>query len=210
MESVDIVSGRGRLSRVGALVSDRWVAAIIALFALRLVLAAVLLTTQLVERNRWHWANDDQTQYYAFARALLDGSIADIYTFLGYGVLLAPLVAGSTFVLPVLPLVALVQVPLAAVAAYLLYRAGLRLTDRRTALAATALWLSTPLWLGAIWTPSYSEPFSVSTLWLGLQISVDHVSALLAIGVLVLAAGSRTDPSVGRGLLAASSRASPS
>ena len=174
---------------------------IIAMFALRVILAVILRTTQVVERNGWYWANDDQIQYYGFAHALLHGQVADIYTFMGYGVLLGQFVVGTSFVLQAVPLIALVQFLLAAPAAFLFYRAGVRLMDRRAAALGTAVWLAAPLWLGAIWTRSYSPPFSVSTIWLGLQISVDYASGMLAIAVLVLASGARTDGSAQRGLL---------
>jgi hypothetical protein len=181
---------------------DRWILLIAGVFALRIVLAVVLAETQLVPHNGWYWANKDQVEYYATAHALLHGGIARIYTFMGYGTLLAPLVVGTNFVLEALPPVVLVQFALAVPAAYWLYRAGVRLLDRRSAALGTALWLSTPLWLTAIWLPSYSKPFTLSTYWLGMQVSVDYASTLLAIGAMLLTAGARTDDSPGRGLLA--------
>ena len=178
---------------------DRWLLLIVAAFALRAILALVLALTQLTPHNGWYWANDDQVQYYGIAHALINGDIAEAYTFMGYGVLLAPFVLGTEFVLQAVPPVAIVQFLLAIPAAVLLYRAGIRLADRRAAAVGTALWLTTPLWLSTIWFPSYSEPFAMSTTWLGMQVSVDYASALLAIGVLYVAAGAQGDASARRG-----------
>jgi hypothetical protein len=178
---------------------DRWLVLVVVAFAIRVALALTLAATQLVAHNGWYWANKDQVEYYGVAHAVLHGGIASVYTFLGYGLLLAPFTAGTEFVLQAVPAIAIVQFLLAAPAAVLLYRAGVRLADRRAAAVGTALWLTTPLWLSSIWFRSYSAPFTMSTFWLGLQISVDYASALLAIGVLYVAAGAQGDGSARRG-----------
>ena len=178
---------------------DRWLWLVVAAFVVRAALAAVLALTQLVPHNGWYWANNDQVEYYGTAHALIHGDIAAAYTFMGYGVLLAPFAIGTEFVLQAVPPAAIVQFLLAVPAAVLLYRAGVRLADRRAAAVGTALWLTTPLWLGTIWFRSYSAPFVMSTSWLGMQISVDYASALLAIGVLYVAAGALGDASARRG-----------
>ena len=77
----------------------------------------------------------------------------------------------------------------------------MRLADRRSAAVATALWLTTPIWLTAIWLPSYSQPFALAPAWLGIQISVDYVSALLAICVLYVTAGAISDGCARRGMI---------
>ena len=178
---------------------DRWLWLVIAALVLRAALVAVLALTQLVPHNGWYWANDDQVEYYGIGHALLHGQITDAYTFIGYGVLLAPFTIGTEFVLQALPLAMIVAVTLSVPAAFLLYRAGLRLADRRAAAVGTALWLTTPVWLTPIWFHSYSAGFGVAPGYLGMQITVDYASALLAIGVLYVAAGALSDASARRG-----------
>lgn len=180
---------------------DRWVALVIAALAVRYAFAAVLGATQLVAHNGWFWSgNKDQVQYYATANALLHGAVAHVYTFIGYGVLLTPFVAGTQFVLQAIPRVAIVQLLLAAPAAMLLFRAGCRLFDRRSAALGTALWLTVPIWLSPIWFHSYSPAFNMAPFWIGLQISVDYATGLLAIAVLALAAGARSEGGTARGV----------
>jgi Dolichyl-phosphate-mannose-protein mannosyltransferase len=180
---------------------DRWSLLVIGALAARAALIPVLALTQVVPHNGWYWANKDQLEYYGFAHALLHGGVAQVYTFMGYGVLLAPLVVGSDFVLQAVPAVAIVQALLAVPAAVLLWGAGTRLMERRAAAVGTALWLTTPLWLSPIWFRSYSAPFNVATYWLGIQVSPDYASALLAIGVLYVGAGARSDGSIRRGCI---------
>ena len=177
----------------------RWLWLVIPALVLRAVLVAVLALTQLVPHNGWYWANDDQVEYYGIGHALIHGQIADAYTFIGYGVLLAPFTVGTEFVLQAMPLAMIVAVALSVPAAFLLYRAGLRLADRRAAAVGTALWLTTPVWLTPIWFHSYSARFAVAPGYLGMQLTVDYASALLAIGVLYVAAGARGDASARRG-----------
>jgi hypothetical protein len=180
---------------------DRWMLLIVVAFALRVALALALALSQLRPHNGWYWANDDQVEYYGTAHGLIHGGLASVYTFIGYGVLLAPFTVGTEFVLQALPIVGLIQFLLAVPAAVLLYRATVRLADRRAAAVATAAWLTTPIWLTAIWLPSYSKPFSLAPAWLGILINVDYVSALLAICVLYVAAGAISDASARRGMI---------
>lgn len=189
---------RPALARV---IADRWLLLIVAAFALRAGVALVLAVTQLRPHNGWYWVNDDQIEYYGTAHGLIHGGLADVYTFIGYGVLLAPFATGTEFVLQAVPPVAVAQFLLALPAAFLLYRAAVRLADRRAAAVATALWLTTPLWLTTIWLPSYSQPFALAPAWLGIQISPDYASGLLAICVLYVAAGAIRDASARRGLI---------
>ncbi len=180
---------------------DRWGLLLAAALVLRFALVAVLALTQVVAHNGWYFSgNKDQIQYYATASALVRGAIAPIYTFMGYGTLLAPFVGGTEFVLQAIPRVVVVQTLLAIPAAYLLVRAGQRLFGRRAAIVGTALWLTVPIWLSPIWFRSYSPPFNMAPFWLGLQISVDYATSLLAIATIVLTAGGRTDGSVRRGI----------
>ena len=174
------------------------VGALVARFAFALVLGL----TQLVPHNGWYWENKDQLEYYATAHALLHGAYAPIYTFMGYGVLIAPFVIGTHFVLQAIAPVAIVQLLLAIPAAFVLFRAGERLLDRRSAAIGTALWLTAPIWLSPIWFRSYSRPFNMASWWLGLNISVDYATALLAIAAVAVAAGGRDDGSLTRGLAA--------
>ena len=106
---------------------DRWLWLVIAALVLRAALVAVLALTQLVPHNGWYWANDDQVEYYGIGHALIHGQIADAYTFIGYGVLLAPFTIGTEFVLQAMPLAMIVAVGFRC-RAFLLYRAGLRLS----------------------------------------------------------------------------------
>jgi hypothetical protein len=179
---------------------DGWLWAIVAAFVARFALVALLGATQIVPHNGWYWENKDQLEYYATGNALLHGAIAPIYTFMGYGTLIAPLLAGTEFVLQAIPRVAIVQLLLAVPAAWLLFLAGKRLLDRRSAALGTVLWLTLPIWLSPIWFRSYSPPFNMAPWWLGLQISVDYGTQLLAIAVLALAAGAQTDGSARRGV----------
>ena len=75
---------------------DRWLWLVVAAFVVRAALAAVLALTQLVPHNGWYWANNDQVEYYGTAHALIHGDIAAAYTFMGYGVLLAPFAIGPS------------------------------------------------------------------------------------------------------------------
>jgi hypothetical protein len=180
---------------------DRWTLLLIGAVVLRLALVAVLAFTQTVAHNGWYFSgNKDQIEYYAMASALVHGAIAPIYTFMGYGTLLAPFVGGTDFVLQAIPPIVVVQTLLALPAAYLLFRGGERLFGRRAAALGTALWLTVPLWLSPIWFRSYSPPFNMAPFWLGLQISVDYATALLAIATIVLTAGGLSDGSVRRGI----------
>lgn len=180
---------------------DRWLALVGAALLVRYSFAGILALTQTVAHNGWYWSgNKDQVEYYATANALLHGAIAPIYTFMGYGTLLAPLVAGTDFVVQAIPRVVIAQLALAAPAALWLFRAGERLFDRRSAAIGTALWLTTPIWLTPIWFRSYSPAFNMAPFWIGLQISVDYATALLAVAVLALAAGGRDDGGIPRGL----------
>lgn len=169
--------------------------------AARFGFVALLLLTGLVPHNGWYFTNEDQIQYFGFADALAGGALTPTYTTIGYGTLLAPFASGAEFVLQAVPAVVILQVALAAPAAALLYLAGTRLLDRRSAALGTALWLASPIFLGPLWTPSYAERFWESPGWIGLDIAVDYVSTLFAIAVLVLASGARDDASVRRGLL---------
>ena len=180
--------------------ANPWLLAAGALLALRLGLALALLYTGLVEHNRWYFPNDDQVLYFGVARGLVEGYLADTYTTIGYGVVLAPFAVTSDFVLQAVPAVAIVQFLLALPAAWLLYRAGARLMDRRSAALGTLVWLALPILLGPLFVPSYHRPFELSPYWLGLVLSADYASALFAVAVLYLASGARTDASARRGL----------
>ena len=169
-----------RLARVAS--ANPWLLAVGAVLVLRLALALALLYTGLVEHNRWYFPNDDQVEYFGFARGLVEGQLADVYTTIGYGLLLAPFAVTSDFVLQAVPAVAVVQFLLALPAAWLLYRAGARLMDRRSAALGTVIWLSLPILLGPLFVPSYHRPFELSPYWLGLVVSVDYASALSAVG----------------------------
>lgn len=155
-------AARARRSRFAAANLDRWTLLVLGAFAVRAAVVAPLVLTQVVPHNGWYWANKDQVEYYGFAHALLHGEVASIYTFLGYGALLAPLVTGTSFDLQSVHVVAAVQFLLAVPAAVLLYGAGLRLADRRVAAVGTALWLTTPLWLSTIWFHSYTAPIELA------------------------------------------------
>ena len=96
---------------------DRWLLLIVVAFALRAALALALALSQIRPHNGWYWANDDQIEYYGTAHGLIHGGLASVYTFIGYGVLLAPFTLGTEFVLQAAPLVACIQFLLAVPAA---------------------------------------------------------------------------------------------
>jgi hypothetical protein len=165
--------------------------------AIRLGTIVLLLSTQILPRNGWYFPNEDQTRYFDFARKLAHWGIMPSVATIGYDALLLPFAAVTTFVLQALPFVAVVQALLALPAAALLYRAGTRVLDRQAALLGTAIWLVLPA-LGLLWIPVDRGP---SAEWAGLRVAVEYPSALLAIGVLAVAAGARTDGGVLRGAL---------
>jgi hypothetical protein len=168
---------------------------------LRLGFAGVLLGTSLVEHNGWHFGSDDQVTFYAFSHVLVQGEITPVPTTLGYSLLLAPVAFFTDFVLQAIPPVAIVQILLTIPATLLLYRAGTRLMDRRSAAVGTTLWLVSPLLLGPLFLPGYVERFRYASTWVGLDIHVDYASALCVVAALALASGARTDGSLARGFL---------
>jgi hypothetical protein len=173
-------------SRADAILA-RWPLLVGAALLLRLGLSIVLLRTNLVAHNGWYFPNDDQIFFWGMAHAIsADGSIVTAPTTLGYSLLLLPFSLGE-FVLQAIPPVAIVQSLLAIPLAYLLYRAGERLLDRRSALVGTVLWLALPVLVGALFVPSYSDTFGAAPGWLGLEIAVDWASAALVIVLLYVA-----------------------
>ena len=187
---------------------DRPLRLLVVAFAIRFGLAVVLFGTDLVPHNGWYFRNEDQGYYYSAAYALVHGELAPYYQTIGYPFLLTPFAAVTDWVFQAIPPVAIVQGLLAIPAAFLLYRAGSALLDRRSAAVGAALWVASPLLAGLLFGsvgPLFVEGYGFWWIqapgWLGLSIGPDYASMLLAIAVLAVAAPLRDDGSARRGLL---------
>jgi hypothetical protein len=174
----------------------------------RVALAGILLGTHLAGHNGWYFRNEDQGFYFTAADSFARGELAPYYQTIGYPLMLTPVAAAVDWAFQAIPPVAIVQFVLGVAAAVLLFRAGSRLLDRRSAALGTAVWLAAPLLLGPLfgsvgplYIPAYDFWSIHAPLWLGLTISPDYVSALLAIVLLAVASGARDDGSVRRGLV---------
>jgi hypothetical protein len=174
----------------------------------RVALTGILLGTHLAGHNGWYFRNEDQGFYFTAADSFVRGELAPYYQTIGYPLMLAPAAAAVDWVFQAIPPVAIVQFVLGLGVAFLLFLAGSRLLDRRSAALGTALWLAAPLLLGPLfgsvgplYIPTYDFWSIHAPLWLGLTISPDYASALLAIVVLAVASGAYDDGSVRRGLV---------
>jgi hypothetical protein len=184
--------------RVATGLLDRPVRLIGAVLALRFGLVLLLFATQLFRHNGWYFPNDDQEKYYPVARALVDGKLHPTIATIGYDLFLLPFAASTGFVLQAIPPVAVAQAALAVPAAWLLYRAGLRLYGPRAGTLASAIWCAAPL-AALLYIPTSHGPVAI---WLGLKILTDYLGALFVIAATAIAAGTVDDDGWPRALAA--------